>query len=126
MALTTRELTYLHELTPLRMRAVRKFKRDTQQLVAALLGIHRPSMTLIETGRQHLTVAQLLLFVNHYGVDVRWLLGLDLIYPEGTIPGHPSWDQYAWCSRDEYEQGKMIEAEYRKCRKEPVKKGGSK
>lgn len=48
----------------------------SQGAVARRLGMHRPSITWIESGERNVLAVELVVFARLYGVSVLWLLGL--------------------------------------------------
>lgn len=52
------------------LRQVRLERGLTQQQFADMLGLHRPAYTLVESGRQKLTVAQLLVISVRLGIPL--------------------------------------------------------
>lgn len=64
---------HLHEVRQ-RLVQARKRKYWSQRATAALLGIHRPTLSYIEGGTQTLTVEMLLKLAHLYNVGVLWLM----------------------------------------------------
>jgi len=121
---TFSEVTYSLDVSRLRLRCLRKFLRLTQNEWAEKLRIHRPAVTLIEDGRQRLTLMQLLVILDMtQGTDVRWLLGLDLWSDRGTVPAPYWWENPRTEYSEEWLRCEKLEEEYRNRGK---KKGGKK
>lgn len=59
-----------------RMREVRVDSDDTQQAIAAILGISQPQYQLYESGKRSLPIDLLAEFCQHYQVSADYLLGL--------------------------------------------------
>lgn len=58
-----------------RLRAAREAARLTQRDVAARLGIHQPSVVVIENGKRAVTALELARLARLYGVSTDTLLG---------------------------------------------------
>jgi transcriptional regulator with XRE-family HTH domain len=58
-----------------RLRAAREAARLTQRDVAARLGIHQPSVVVIESGKRAVTALELARMARLYGVSADTLLG---------------------------------------------------
>ena len=59
-----------------RLRKARSNSGLTQQQVAKLIGIHRPTISDIENGQRKITTEELLSFAKIYEVSPSWLLGI--------------------------------------------------
>lgn len=59
-----------------RMREIRVDSDDTQQAIAAVLGISQPQYQLYESGKRNIPVDLLAKFCEHYQVSSDYLLGL--------------------------------------------------
>lgn len=60
-----------------RIREARKLAGLSQSQVAAMLGLHRPSVSEIEAGNRRVTAAELATFAEMFDVSVSWLIGDD-------------------------------------------------
>jgi transcriptional regulator with XRE-family HTH domain len=110
---TSKELSFAMELLPIRVRMLRRYRRESQHELAQVLQIHRPSVTLIEKGRQHLTAEQLILIADHYGVRLDWLCGMDL-FSEGNPFGVPPCVSHGeYTCEGELEEQERVKAAYR-------------
>lgn len=59
-----------------RLRQARLMAGLSQQHVANLLMVHRPSVSEIEAGRRNVTAVELVKLARIYGVSSYWLLGV--------------------------------------------------
>jgi transcriptional regulator with XRE-family HTH domain len=66
-----------HAALASRMRQARERAELSQGEVARRLGMHRPSISWIESGERNVLAVELVIFARLYGVSVLWLLGLD-------------------------------------------------
>jgi len=58
-----------------RLKEARKLAGISQGHVAKILGLHRPSISEIETGNRRVSAHELARFAEIYDVSVAWLLG---------------------------------------------------
>jgi transcriptional regulator with XRE-family HTH domain len=58
-----------------RLRKARELAGLTQEQVAHLMGLHRPSISEIEAGRRRVSAEELKQFGTHYRVSLAWLAG---------------------------------------------------
>lgn len=62
-------------LLPTRLRDARTLAGLTQKQAAAILGVHRPTISEIEAGRRQVSAQELQKFAKAYDVSTSWLLG---------------------------------------------------
>ena len=67
-----------------RIREARKLAGLSQTQVAAMLGLHRPSVSEIEAGNRRVTAAELSRLAEIFDVSVAWLVGDS----SDTLSGH--------------------------------------
>jgi transcriptional regulator with XRE-family HTH domain len=60
-----------------RIREARKLAGLSQRQVAVMLGLHRPSVSEIESGNRRVTAAELAKLAGIFDVSVGWLIGDD-------------------------------------------------
>lgn len=58
-----------------RLRIAREQAGLSQGQVAAMLELHRPSVSEMEAGRRRVSVEELVQLADIYGVDINWLTG---------------------------------------------------
>lgn len=58
-----------------RIRALRKERRETQQSLAALLGVSANQISEMEKGTKTTSLPRLCLLCDHFGVSADYLLG---------------------------------------------------
>lgn len=68
-----------------RLQAARKQAGLTQGQIAKLLGLQRPAISEIEAGRRKVTVEELAVFSDAYGVSVAWLTSKDDSTPNPAV-----------------------------------------
>lgn len=73
-----------------RLKGARLTARKAQLDCAYEIGVHRPSYTLIESGKQRLTVWQAIKLSSFLRVPLNWLLADDVHQVEGK-PWCPAW-----------------------------------
>lgn len=66
-----------HAALAARLRTARERAGLSQSEVARRLGMHRPSITWIESGQRNVLAVELVVFARLYDVGVLWLLGLE-------------------------------------------------
>lgn len=59
-----------------RLLHLRELNGETQEHVARLLGVTRPSVANIESGKQDISTDKIIILSRHYGVTADYLLGL--------------------------------------------------
>ena len=62
-------------LLPSRLRDARTLAGLTQKQAAAILGVHRPTISQIESGQRRVSTEELQRFAKAYDVSASWLLG---------------------------------------------------
>jgi transcriptional regulator with XRE-family HTH domain len=65
---------HLHKFTA-RLKQARQEAGHSQIYVAQKLGVHRPSISLMETGKRRVAAHELATMAELYNVSVAWLLG---------------------------------------------------
>ena len=60
----------------IRLREIRKGKKETQDDLAGLLGVGKSHISEMERGNRTTTAEKLALICEHYGVSADYLLGL--------------------------------------------------
>ena len=70
------DLVYSNELFGTRLRGLRKLRGETQQELAALLGVKPNQIGEMENGRKASTFSRLAQLCEHYNVSADYLLGL--------------------------------------------------
>jgi len=65
------------EVVAARIRAAREAAGLSQGQVAKKLEMHRPTISEIEAGRRNVTLDEIKVFANLYGVESWWLSGTD-------------------------------------------------
>lgn len=63
------------EIIAVRIREARKMAGLSQAQVAKLLGVHRPSVTEIESGNRRVSAEELARMAELFDVSVAWLVG---------------------------------------------------
>lgn len=67
---------FTKELFGQRLRAVREARHETQDALAALLGVGKAQISEMENGKKTTTFEKLSLICEHYQVSSDYLLGL--------------------------------------------------
>lgn len=62
-----------------RLRTAREMAGLSQAQVAKMLGLHRPSVSEMESGRRRVSADELTKLAEIYSVDIEWLAGSEVI-----------------------------------------------